>query len=156
MAVSMSAALPGHVVLAPGESVVAQEAIAVSLILFFMSSVFVLTDRRIAGEGKNTFLGVIPVGASRLSYPLNNIASVGTSTRVNVLGILLGVVCVLAGLKFIPLLLIGLLLLAGAFQAVLEITNNGGKTMKHNVAIFQKSKAIAFAAQVNTTIAARG
>jgi hypothetical protein len=54
------------------------------------------------------------------------------------------------------LLIFGAVLLLGAFQAVIEITNNGGKTMKHNVAIFQKGKAMEFASVVNTTIAARG
>jgi hypothetical protein len=48
-----------------------------------------------------------------------------------------------------------LLLIVSAFQATLKVTTNGGDKHVVRIAVTEKSKAQAFADQVNTMIAAR-
>jgi hypothetical protein len=147
--------VPGGLVLGPGEQVIATASFMFSLLHFFLASKFVLTNRRLAGERPNTWLGLIPVGSEKISYPLANIASVRTSTLIQFLPLIVGGLLVLVGLgsKLIVLTIIGALLAIGAFQAGIVITNNGGEKVRLKISLFQKGAAQKFMNEINTAIA---
>lgn len=153
--------LPPNVVLAPGEAVVAHERFALSLLLFFLHLDLVTTDRRVAGTSPNTILGVIPLGSNAVSYPMSNIASVGTSTRVQPVLLIIGIIVTLVSLGSFASggwfgFLIGLVLIAAAIQSVLVITNNAGAAIAHRVSPLDIGRAQEFVRSINTALAGRG
>jgi len=120
-----------------------------------------LTNKRLAGERPNTFLGVIPVGSEKMSYPLSNIASVQTTTRVLIGHLLVGVLLLYVGLTaglqsggWFWLLMAGLFLLY-CYRAQLNIQNSGGGVISHRISVWNKSAAQTFAQEINTAIAER-
>ncbi len=130
-----------------------------SNLAFFLKLKLALTNKRLAGEKPNTFLGFIPVGSEKVSYPLSNIAGVQISTRLLIGPLLLGLLCVGVGLAqgvaqgwFV--LLLGVLLLIASYNAELSVTNSGGGTISR-ISAFNRSSAQTFAQQVNTALAER-
>jgi len=152
--------LPQGVVLAKDESVRRYGEFLVSNILVYLKLKLALTTKRLAGEKPNTFLGFIPVGSDKVSYPLSNIAGVNTSTRISPLALIVGAIFLLAGIFEGPqngwfAMLIGALLLIGSYQAQLNVQNSGGGTIKHRISVFNKGAAQDFAQEINTMIAER-
>jgi hypothetical protein len=152
--------LPQGVTLAQGEQVVAVNSFMFSLAHFFLHTKLALTDRRLAGQSPNTLMGLIPIGSNKVSYPLKNIAEVGTSTSISFRSLLVGVALMLGGLAAqnavgIVLAIVGVFLFLRAFQASFDLTNNGGRTIRIKIAIFDKAAAQEFADAVNHTIAER-
>ena len=94
-----TAALPGGAPLGAGERIVRSEEMAVSLVLFFLKTRVALTSNRIVGQWPNTFLGLIPVGSSSMTYPLTSVASVAVSTKIGIGSLILGVILLLVGLS---------------------------------------------------------
>lgn len=153
-------ALPGGAVLAQGESIRSSAGLLVSNVWLYLKLQVAVTNKRLVGERPNTLLGFIPVGTQKISYPLNNIAGVQTSTRIAVLPLLLGLLFLLAGLASLKdgglwAVLIGALLLVYCYQAQLTVQNSGGGTIHHRISVFNKTAAQDFAQQVNTIIAER-
>lgn len=149
--------LPGGATLGSGETVVHSEELAVSLILFFLKIKVAVTNRRIVGQWPTTFLGLIPVGSSSVTYPLTNVASVATGTSILLGNLIVGAILTLIGLYEASdlwwLLVIGILLLVNAFPASFNVTNNAGQKIGHNLAIFERAKAQELANQTNSIIA---
>ena len=149
--------LPGGATLGANETVIHEEEMAVSMILFFLKIKVAVTNRRVVGQWPNTFLGLIPVGSSSVTYPLANIASVAAGTRVLVGSLIIGAILVLIGLSETGdlwwLLVIGMLLLVNAFPASFNVTNNAGEKIGHDLAIFERGKAQHLANQTNSIIA---
>src|SRR6266480_1966324 len=149
--------------LATTERVVKRDQFIFSLPYFFLKTTVELTDRRLVFERPNTMLGVIPIGKQKDTVPLRNVASVGTSTRIGFVQLILGILLALVGgsqlgkptVGSIIVLALGVLLILNAFQAKFRVTTNGGDKHFARIAATEKSKAQAFADQVNTTIAAR-
>ncbi len=145
------------------ERVVKRDQFIFSLPYFFLKTTVELTDRRLVFERPNTMLGVIPIGKQKDTLPLRNVASVGTSTRIGFVQLILGILLALVGgsqlgkptVGSIIVLALGVLLILNAFQAKFRVTTNGGDKHFARIAATEKSKAQAFADQVNTTIAAR-
>lgn len=159
MAVSVGAGtLPDGVVLAKDETPVRSERFIRSNLLPFLKLQLVVTNKRVAGQKANTFLGIVPVGSEKVSYPLANIASVFTSTKIAVGPLLLGAVLVIAGLASMRQggllwLILGAILLVNCYSAVIAIQNNAGSTIRHRISIFNKGIADSFCEEVNTVIA---
>jgi hypothetical protein len=151
--VGMSA--PGGLVLGLGEQVVTTASFMFSLLHFFLAYKFVLTTRRLAGERPNTWLGLIPVGSEKISYPLANIASVGTTNLIQFWSLIFGGLLVVSGLgsQAFILVIVGVLLVVGAFQAGIIITNNGGERVRLRISLLQKGAAQQFTNEINTAIA---
>jgi hypothetical protein len=152
--------LPGGVVLAKDETVVASGEFLTSNIFVFIKLKLALTTKRLAGEKPNTFLGFIPVGSEKVSYPISNIAGVQTSTRVLILPLVLGLLFGIGGFSqgvsqgwFA--ILVSVLLLLSSYSAELVIMNSGGGTIRHRVAVFNRSSAQVFAQEINTALASR-
>ena len=122
-----------------------------SLLHFFLAYKFVLTTRRLAGDRPNTWLGLIPVGSEQISYPLANIASVGTSTLIQFWPLIFGGLLVVIGLpgQAIVLVIVGALLVIGAFQAGIIITNNGGEKVRTSDISSAKGAAQQFTNEIN-------
>lgn len=157
-------AIPGNIILSPGETVVKKGVFAFSILLFFLHLELVLTDRRIAGRAPNTMLGLIPVGSREVNYPLSNISGIGTSIRFRPIAFIVGLLIILSGLAAathgftagIVYLLVGVLVSLNSVQAVLTISNNAGANIAHRISPLEMGKAREFAQVINTTIAARG
>ena len=157
---------PGGIVLGAGESVASTASFRFSVVLFFLSTSFVLTTRRLAGEEPNTWFGLIPVGSRKFSYPLGNISAVGINTRVSWKKLLLGAVLVLLGLAWLGssflwglvVLLIGIWVLISAFRTYIEVVSPGGNRglgEARQISVFPKDAAQNFVNQINTAIASR-
>ena len=162
MAGSMAVAqqLPGGAVLAKDETVQSYGEFLVSNVLVYLKLKLAVTNKRLAGERPNTLLKFIPIGSDKVSYPLNNIAGVSTSTRISPLPLLLGILLVVGGLGagiqngWIALV-IGVLFLLASYQAQLDVQNSGTGVIHHKISVFNKSAAQTFAQQINTIIAER-
>ena len=91
---------------------------------------------------------------------INNVAGVNTSTRIAPLPLIFGVLLVIGGIsEGLQLgwfaVLLGLILLAGCYQAQLNVENSGGGKIKHRISVFNKASAQSFAQEINTMIAER-
>src|SRR5436309_7022952 len=128
--------LPSGVILAKDEIVRAVGEFFVSNVFVYLKLNLVLTNKRLAGEKPNTFLGFIPVGTEKVSYPLNNVAGVNTSTRIAPLVHIFGVLLVIGGISdglqlgwFAVLL--ELILLAGCYHGHPNVEELVGGIIDH-------------------------
>jgi hypothetical protein len=137
--------VPGGVALAPDEATLIDDRFMYSTVVFYLHTELALTNRRFLAARPSTILGLIPVGTSRSSYPIDNIAGVNAGTRFDVLGVIFGVVALLAGLAAlavpnarslgIVLILLGVGMIAGAPKQYVEIMNSGGGAIRFPVSV---------------------
>jgi hypothetical protein len=122
-----------------------------------------LTNRRFIAARPSTILGLIPVGTSRSSYPIENIAGVNAGTQFDILGVIFGAVALLVGIAAISypgvqilavvLILLGAAAMAGAPKQHIEIMNSGGGTITFPVSVFERGRTLEFASRVSEAIA---
>jgi hypothetical protein len=156
-------AVPGGIQLGPGELIAKTSSFMFSILLFFLSTSMVLTNKRLTGEVPNTLLGVIPVGSRKFNYPLSNISAVGINTKISFWRLILGLILAWAGIALfgnsvvvgLVVLLCGLALLVGAFYTLIDIQNTGGGREPVQIAVTQKGVAQDFVAELNNVLAAR-
>lgn len=146
--------------LAKDENVVWSGEFPLSFTTYFLKTKAALTDRRVAWERPSTFLGIIPTGSLRETFPLSSIVSVGTKTAIGVWRALFGILFLLSGLASFGrggwlVALVGLALLASAFQAKLEVVNSGGQKYNLRIVATERDRANQFADAINTTLADR-
>lgn len=141
--------IPSHmadsdIMLTPGEQGVFSRKFRSNLLLFWLPTTMVVTNRRIAIKYLNTFLGAIPIGYEERSIPMGSIAGVTTSRQVKVPPLLIfGIISLIGIVVFFNSIgngsgggIIGGLLLAVIFGALaanavrsgIIFTNNGGGT----------------------------
>ena len=139
--------IPSHladsdIMLTPGEQGVFSRKFRSNLLLFWLPTTMVVTNRRIAIKYLNTFLGAIPIGYEERSIPMGSIAGVTTSRQVKVPPLLtFGIISLIGIVIFFNSIgngsgggIIGGLLLAVIFGALaanavrsgIIFTNNGG------------------------------
>jgi hypothetical protein len=159
---------PKGVALAPDEGVNIAEVFMYSTVAFYLHTELALTNRRFIAARPNTVLGLIPVGTSRASYPIENIAGVSAGTRFDTLGVLFGGVALLVGVGALGIddarILSVLLILLGASAVInapkqwVEVMNSGGGAVRFPVSVFERGRTLEFAGRVSETIArtARG
>ena len=155
--------VPGGVALAPDESTLIEDRFMYSTMAFFLYTELALTNRRFIAARPSTILGLIPVGTSRASYPIENIAGVNAGTRFNVGGVIVGVFALLVGLGALSvpnagglgvlLILLGAGAIAGAPRQFVEVMNSGGGTIKFPVSVFERGRTLEFASRVSEAIA---
>jgi hypothetical protein len=119
--------------------------------------------RRFIAARPSTILGLIPVGTSRSSYPIENVAGVNAGTRFDILGVIFGAVAVLVGIAGISypgvqvvaivLILLGAAAVVGAPKQHIEIMNSGGGTITFPVSVFERGRTLEFANRVSEAIA---
>lgn len=133
-----------------------------NLILFWLKSNFILTNKRILGKQPNTIFGLIPLGYKQIDQPLKTIASITCSTKFFVGRFFIGLVLALVGFAMLDgNVFIGLLLLIAGIVNVLNcytttfiIVNSGGlNAMTYQLSILEKDKVQNFVTEVNTQIA---
>jgi hypothetical protein len=89
--------VPGGVALAPDESSLIDDRFMYSTVAFYLHTELALTNRRFIAARPSTILGMIPVGTTRSSYPIENIAAVNAGTRFDILGVIFGAAALLVG-----------------------------------------------------------
>ena len=130
------------IMLTPGEQGVFSRKFRSNLLLFWLPTTMVVTNRRIAIKYLNTFLGAIPIGYEERSIPMGSIAGVTTSRQVKVPPLLIfGIISLISIVLFFNSIgngsgggIIGGLLSAVIFGALaanavrsgIIFTNNGG------------------------------
>jgi hypothetical protein len=159
---------PGGVALAADESTLIVDRFMYSTVAFYLHTELALTNRRFIASRPSTLAGLIPVGTSRASYPIENIAGINAGTRFDVLGVIFGVFALLVGLAALSipdaralgilLALVGLGTIAGAPKQYVEVMNSGGGTIRFPVSVFERGRTLEFANRVSEAIAgsARG
>lgn len=135
--------------LVPSESGIYSMSFRPNLVLFWLRSTFLVTNRRIAVKSPNTVLGVIPLGFQEHSMPMGSIAGVNSSltvklSRVVVFGLLALVFLTFTfergfHLGFLLLALFFAALAANGILAGLQIQNNGGGTSEATVSLLDKA-----------------
>jgi hypothetical protein len=88
---------PGGVALAADESTLIVDRFMYSTVAFYLHTELALTNRRFIASRPSILAGLIPVGTSRASYPIENIAGINAGTRFDVLGVIFGVFALLIG-----------------------------------------------------------
>jgi hypothetical protein len=150
--------VPNGMVLGAGERVVESTSLRFSIAHFFLSSRHSLTSERLVGNRPNALFGLLTMGSETFSHSLLNMASAGTSTRIQLLPLSIGLImlAVAAGdiASYWPGLLVGAFFCLVAFQAVLRMVNTDGRSADVKLSIFDKGKAQAFANRINAAIAA--
>jgi len=154
---------PHGVVLAREERIDIAEVFMYSTAAFYLHTELVLTNRRFIAARPNTVLGLIPVGTSRTSYPIENIAGVSAGTRFEILGVLFGGLALLFGLGTlgieaarvfsILLLLLGASSVINAPRQWVEVLNSGGGAVRFPVSVFERGRTLDFAGRVSEVIA---
>jgi hypothetical protein len=134
-----------------------------STIAFYLHTEMALTNRRFIAARPSTLLGLIPVGTSRSSYPIENIAGVSAGTRFDVLGVIFGAVAVLFGLGSLAipqaqvlgvlLIVLGVAAIIGAPKQYVEVMNSGGGAIRFPVSVFERGRTLEFAGRVSEAIA---
>jgi len=144
------------------ESILEQKKFSSSLVFWFLKDELTVTNRRFLGEWKNFALGIIPTGTNNITFTLDNISSVKTSTDFSFGSFFVGLILLMFGLSFdefgffmLVLLLLGLNAILGAFKTALQITNNAGQNVKIPIMIFQRSETQQFTDKINTVLAER-
>jgi hypothetical protein len=155
--------VPGGVALAPDEATLIDDRFMYSTVAFHLHTELALTNRRFIAARPSTILGLIPVGTSRASYPIENIAGVNAGTRFDVIGLILGVFALLFGLGAlgvpnaqvlaIPLILLGAAAIVAAPKQYVEVMNSGGGTIRFPVSVFERGRTLEFASRVSEAIA---
>ncbi len=159
------------IILAPGENGLHGRAFRPNLVLFWLRSNILVTNRRLAVNAPNTILGVIPLGYEERSMPIGSIASVTSSLTVKagrlivfgILGMIFLISCLASlsesfGTAFFLFLLSAffLALAANAVVAKLTITNNGGGTTEVTVSALEKAGLDSFKSHANEIIYSAG
>jgi hypothetical protein len=155
--------VPGCVALAPDESTLIEDRFKYSTVAFYLHTELALTNRRFIAARPSTILGLIPVGTSRSSYPIENIAGVNAGTRFDILGVIFGAAALLVGVSALSisgaqslavvLILLGAGAMAGAPKQFVEVMNSGGGTIKFPVSVFERGRTLEFASRVSEAIA---
>jgi purine-cytosine permease-like protein len=145
-----------------------------NLLLFWLKANYTLTNKRIAGETPNTFLGLIPFGKAKLSQPLKTVASVSSSTKFKFKRLIFGLILLViggsigesteeltavgtepAGMGFLGVIFIlfGIINILNCYTATFSITNNSGQNTGYEISILEKSKVEVFVNKINNQIA---
>ncbi|MCD4549016.1 MULTISPECIES: hypothetical protein [unclassified Schaalia] len=138
--------------LAPGETNVYGAKVAPSLLTPYLKGELMCSSTRLVYKVPNTIFGLIPAGASENTVPLKAIASVNTSTSFEVGRIILGVALVLAGFglggQALLFVIFGVMFLAMAFPAQLNVVNHAGGVTSVKVSILHKNVLQQFAKEL--------
>lgn len=156
------------ILLAPGEQGLEARKVRPNLVLFWLNTTLMITNKRIAVKYPNSLFGIIPLGFEENSMPMGSIAGVQTSLRVKIWRVILGGILALWCLvEFLDALSDGdvgvafLWGLATAFfaaialtgiQSGLVITNNGGGKIRLGVSFLDKQPLEDFKNKANEFI----
>lgn len=159
------------ILLAPGENGLHGRTFRPNLVLFWLRSNILVTNRRLAVNAPNTILGVIPLGNEERSMPIGAIAGVTSSLSVKAGRLVIfGILALVFLFSFFgmvgddPAVALFFLLVAVVFGAMaanavvakLTITNNGGGTSEVTVSALEKAGLDEFKSRANEIIYSAG
>lgn len=144
-------------ILGKDEQKIRQATFTANIILFWLKSNYILTNKRVTGDEPNTFMGIVPLGTTQISQPLKTVASVASSTKFSILRLIIGLCLVIFGLGLITsfgilILVLGAVNILNCYTATFVITNNSGQCVGYEISILEKSKVEEFVNEVNTVI----
>ncbi|WP_185769322.1 hypothetical protein [Corynebacterium anserum] len=153
------------ILLAPGERGLYSRSFRPNLVLFWLRTQMVVTNKRIAVKYPNTVLGVIPLGFEERSMPMGSVAGVTTSFKVflgpllfhSFLALIFFILMFNGGVGFNSLLFLILFSLFAAFAASairssMVVTNNGGGIQTNTVSFLEKGALEDFKNKANEII----
>lgn len=157
-----------NIQLAPGEKGLYSRNFRPNLLLFWLQTTMVVTNKRIMVRYPNTLLGIIPLGYEESSMPIGSVAGINTAQRVNVGRLLLfGVLALISfvimiqgfsgggagmAVTFLILMIVFGAMAANAITSALVVTNNGGGKAENSVSILDKAALQAFTNKANEII----
>ena len=148
--------------LAPGEKGLHSVSLRPNLLLFWLKSKFLVTNKRIVVKHPNTLFGIIPLGYEETAMPMGSVAGVQATVAVKTARLvvfgLLFLFCFFAMFDsdnkflFFVLSLFFFALAANAILAGLTVTNNGGGKSQVTVSILDKARLEEFKNKANEYI----
>lgn len=155
------------IILAPGETGVEQGVFSPNIVLAWLQTKIVVTNRRIVAKQPNTLLGIIPLGYQETAMPIGAVAGVNVDVKFRalrgVVGFILAVVGLIAataggGATFLGLILLvlGVLMILTSVSAALNLTNSGGGVQTVMVSVLQKAKLEEFRDHINASLYSGG
>jgi hypothetical protein len=140
-----------------------ENAFTSNLILFWLKSNFLLTNKRLIIKHPNTLFGLIPLGYKQIDQPLKTIASISCSTQFILSRFIVGALILFLGIKTIGtgtlfgtilFIAIGVLNIVNCYTTKFVILNSSGqKAAVYELSILEKEKVQMFVSQINTQIA---
>lgn len=134
-----------------------------SLLTFYLKGEIGQQDNFIKLKIPNTIFGLIPLGSHGENLPINQISMVGSSFHLLIGRFLLRVILAFIGLacfeSSLPfgfiMLIIGVLTAINSFQTILLIDLTSGRSITLSFVVFEKSKAVQAAYDINKLISER-
>jgi len=157
-----TAALPTGDALAAGEELLRAAEFSRNNLAFWAKVRLAITNRRVAGSDPHLFLGLVPTGSQKRTYPLPSIAGTGVNSHVWIGGLIFAGVFILLGLTVLAfnpvfgalLLLFALGLGLNCFWADITISNTGGQSIGHRIAYYERGAAGQFTQTLNSVLTA--
>ncbi|WP_210726558.1 hypothetical protein [Corynebacterium endometrii] len=154
------------IMLAPGEKGLHSVSLRPNLLLFWLKSKFLVTNKRIVVKHPNTLFGIIPLGYEETAMPMGSVAGVQATVAVKTARLvffgLLFIFCFFAMFDsqydsdgkflFFVMSLFFFALAANAILAGLIVTNNGGGKSQVTVSIMDKARLEEFKNKANEYI----
>jgi len=143
------------------ETIIKEATFSPNLLLFWLKSHFVLTNKRLTGHAPNTLAGIIPLGKRNISQPLKTIASVSCVSKfwfgrlvTGLIFLTIGMVMVaeISGFLGMIIALIGVGFVLTCYTAYFNVFNNGGLNMGTEVIITGQAQVESFANEINQVI----
>ena len=134
-----------------------------SLLTFYMKAEVSQERNFVNLKVPNEILGIIPLGARKHSIPVNQIAEIDTSFKLNLKEFLVGIIIAFLGMALMTesilagfiLFLIGVANVIDAFEVILRFSTTSGVIHVIPVLIFDKAKAEEAANSIRRIVAAR-
>ena len=162
---------PSDIMLAPGESGLYGRTFRPNLVLFWLRTTILVTNRRIVVKGANSMLGIIPLGYEERAMPIRSISGVNSSLAVapfrlltfGMLSLLMVILMFRAVGDGSPQMILWLLLAllfgalaANAVTGKFTVTNSGGGTSDTTVSAFEMAALESFKNRANEIIYSTG
>lgn len=163
MSIQQPGQLPGGAPLAQGEVPLVGDQFMLSTLAFYLHTNLVLTSRRLYAIRPSVLLGLIAVGRTQSSFPIENVAGVNAGTRFDLLGVIFGILAILFGGVWVQvpgieifgglLIVLGATVIVGAPKQAVEVMNSGGGVIRFPVSLFDRSRTMDFANRVSEAVA---
>lgn len=153
------------IMLAPGEQGLYSKTMKPNIVLFWLRTTMMVTNKRIAVKEPNTILGIIPLGFEERSMPMGSVAGVTSSFKVRTGRLIVGVLLTLlfltmlgssesAGSAFLSFILtvLGVTLVLASLVSTMKVTNNGGGESEVSVSFLDKAAMEDFKNKANEII----
>lgn len=142
------------------ETVLVEQQLTHSVVLFFLKSTFQLTTKRLIIRIPNVFLLFFPFGSKVETYPLRNVSSVVSVFRLKFVKLAFGGLILVIGLNLLTeslfgvlVLLLGALIIVDSLVLGIIVRAAGGEISAYRIALWQKDLADRLVNQINQAIA---